>query len=117
MEEWDGVREAGPLEPVDTVIYSGVNVFEGGEIRPILMLKVLGDVEYGGDYCEYVGGRWRQVGRTRDPDARPSQEYISHPSLQDPSFDAVDHDYRKWHQDGFAAHVVKYWDRPSRSSS
>jgi len=105
MEEWYGVEDAHGLEPTDSVLYSGVSVSDTGEIRPILLLKVLGDVEYGGDYCEFVSGRWRQVGLVPQPNAPPSQEYIANPSVLDPSFDAPDQDYRKAHQEGFDTHA------------
>lgn len=106
MEEWDGVEDAGVLEPEDSVIYSGVFVV-GEHVYPLLLLKELGDVEYGGDYCMFVDGRWRQVGL--EPllaeDITEAEEYMADPSSLDPSFDAPDHDYRESHRQGFRTHV------------
>jgi hypothetical protein len=107
MEDWDGVKAGATLRPRDLIIYSGVLV-TSKRVYPLLLLKELGDPEYGGDYCMFVDGRWRQAGL--DPglgmEIADAEEYIAAPSPLDPSFDAPDHDYREWHRKGFKAHVT-----------
>ena len=68
-------------------------------------MKEMGTVEYGGDYCEHVGGKWRQVGLEPNPDAPTGQMYIASPHSDDPSFLAdEDHAY---HAGNFATYVAR----------
>jgi hypothetical protein len=104
MEEWDGVQEIGAdrLEEEDQIIYSGLYVTETS-VRPLLMLKEIGDYEFGGDYCRYDGGRWRQLGLEPDPDAEIGDEYYADPSPLDPSFE--DAEERRLHRRMFKKNV------------
>ena len=88
LEEWDGVQEIGSrkLEEEDQIVYSGLYVTHT-TVTPLLMLKELGDYEFGGDYCEFVDGRWRQLGLEPDPDAEIGDEYYADPLPLDPLFE------------------------------
>ena len=53
-------------------------------VEPIVMIKEVGSA--GWDYCEYVVGRWRQMGLKPNPDAPLTHEYIASPLDDDPEF-------------------------------
>lgn len=104
VEEWP-IEPTDSLGPSDEAVYSGVYMLEDGQVQPLLLIKEVGSPEYGGDYCEHVEGKWRQVGLEPDPDAPNGQMYIARPHLSDPSSCAdEDHDY---HTRNFAKHVSR----------
>jgi len=108
MEEWR-IQPAATFTAEDEIVYSALWVTDTGIVTPMVLVKRVGDLDYGGDYCELVDGRWRQVGLTPNPSAPPGQEYVANPLPQDPSFDASDRDYRAEHRSGFrrwAAHLA-----------
>lgn len=105
MSEWEGVVLCHEFSEQDDVIYSGLAVSPSGRVTPLLLLKTVGSADYGGDYCEYVNGRWRQVGLEPNPGAPVEHEYVADPLLIDPSFGAPDSDYRQSHREGFRRHA------------
>jgi hypothetical protein len=107
MEEWGEIIEAIEFASGDQVIYSALIAYSSGEVKGLLLHKEVGDGAYGGDYCEFVQGRWQKIGRTPDPNAPIGQEYIANPLANDPSFEASDRDYREWHRRGFSEHSRK----------
>jgi hypothetical protein len=94
------IEEAEVFQPDDHVVYSTIFVTDAGEVQPRVVIKVVSDMDYAGDCCELVDGRWRQAGLVPDPDAPFGNEYFANPLEQDPSFESDD-DYRQWHRDGF----------------
>jgi hypothetical protein len=105
MEEWGPIGEAEKFLPSDHVVYSGIAVYASGRVTPIVCVREVQYLDYGGDYCEFVDGAWRQLGLVPDPNADVGKEYIADPLPYDPSFEAPDHDYRQYHRDGFARHA------------
>lgn len=105
MEDWGPVIEADDFTENDEILYSGLLAYPSGDVIPVLMLKTVGDAGYWGDSCEFVKGRWQQIGLEPNPNAPLGQEYIANPLASDPSFDAPDHDYRTWHRNGFLEHL------------
>ncbi len=104
------IAKAESFSRKDTVAYSGVYVTESGHVSPLVLIKEVGDVEYGGDYCEIHAGKWRQVGLVPNPQAPDGTEYIANPLDQDPSFNTMDNekdDYRAAHREGFKKWSVK----------
>jgi hypothetical protein len=53
-------------------------------VRPLVMVKEV--QESGWDYCEYVDGRWRQLGLKPNPDCPLCEEYFANPVEEDPEF-------------------------------
>ena len=94
------IQEADEFGPEDIVVYSTIFVTDSGKVKPLVTIKEADSLEYGGDACEFVDGRWRQVGLEPNPNAPSGTEYFANPLEQDPSF-ITDHDYRKWHREGF----------------
>jgi hypothetical protein len=88
----------------DTIVYSGIWVGGDDSVVALVLIKEAFDAGYGGDYCEYVNGRWKQLGLVANPNAQPGNEYIANPLDLDPSFDAPDHDYREYHRTKFLAY-------------
>jgi len=65
MEQWGGeeiVDAAYDWSLADSVIYSGLVMLSTGQVVPTLCLKEALSPEYGGDYCWFVNGSWRQLG-------------------------------------------------------
>ena len=90
----------------DSVVYSGVFVTDAGEATALVLIKTVGWADYGGDYCEFVGGRWRQVGLVPNPAAPSGREFFAKPLSEDPSFNAGPTiDLRKEHRDGFKSWI------------
>jgi hypothetical protein len=88
MVDWE-VEQSSEFGPTDSVVYSGVTVYANGEVRPILLVKEVGDPGWWGDTLEFLHGSWRQVGlELRTVGERPvqSESYIAAPLPQDPSF-------------------------------
>jgi hypothetical protein len=100
VEEWR-IEPARSFTQEDEIVYSGLSVTDAGVVTPVVLIKRVGDLDYGGDYCEWIDGRWRQVGIAPNPLAPPSQEYIANPLPQDSSFETSDRDYRAEHRAGF----------------
>ena len=98
------VEEAAEFEPEDYVVYSTIFVTNAGAVKALVMIKTVEDMDYGGDYCEFVDGRWRQLGLEPNPNAPFGEEYIADPLEQDPSFVSED-DYRKAHREGFKKNI------------
>ena len=103
MEEWR-IEPAEPLQSDDHAVYAAVYVLENGAVEPLLLVKEVSSPEYGGDYCEYVDGRWRQLGLVPNPDAPIGTEYIANPHPDDPSF-CGQYDHASQARN-FALHVV-----------
>jgi hypothetical protein len=99
------IAEATEFEPEDEIVYSGVYVTHNGEVEPLVLIKAVEDLSYGGDYCELVGGSWQQVGLVPDPGALPENEYIANPLDEDESFSGED--YRAYHREGFRNFVQR----------
>ncbi len=97
------IARAESFSPKDTVVYSCVYVTDSGQVSPVVLIKEVGDAEYGGDYCEIHAEKWRQVGLVPNPQAPHGQEYVANPLEQDPSFNTMDSqdDYRAAHRAGF----------------
>ena len=107
MEEWS-IVDADRFSAEDEVVYSGVAVLETGIVYPLVMVKEVGSGDYGGDYCEYRKGRWRQLGLEIEPDAPNQQVYIADPLPQDPSFhDGSGPESRAWNTENFRRFVVR----------
>jgi hypothetical protein len=105
---WDDVLlEEIPIEECqrfheeDLIVYSVIFVTDDERVTPLVMLKEAYSAEYGGDYCEFVNGHWRQVGLKPNPNAPLGNEYFANPLDEDESFISDDYDYRKWHRDNF----------------
>jgi hypothetical protein len=94
------IVDASDFEPEDEIVYSALYVTHNGEVQPLVLIKAVEDSDYGGDYCEFVNGKWRQVGLVPDPSALPGTEFIANPLEYDESFISED-DYRAHHREGF----------------
>ena len=99
MEEWE-IQDTDTFNEEDNIVYSAIFVTKSGKVTPLVLLKEVGDLDYGGDYCEYLNGKWSQVGLVANPNMESTDEYIANPLEQDPSFDADD-DYRAEHRENF----------------
>src|SRR5687768_3622654 len=103
------IVEATEFEPDDTVIYSLLVVYDEGEVKPLVQIKQVQDLDYGGDFCEFVNGKWQQLGLVPNPNAPLGTEYVANPLEQDGSFISDDDDYRAYHRAGFrkfASHLM-----------
>jgi len=101
------IVEATEFEPEDTIIYSVIYVIGDGEVKPLVQIKQVQDLDYGGDFCEIVNGKWQQLGLVPNPNAPLSTEYVANPLEQDESFISDDHDYRAYHRAGFKKFAPK----------
>ncbi|MCP3973695.1 MAG: hypothetical protein GY720_04300 [bacterium] len=104
IEETDGFRDD------DTVVYPGVFISDSGKVSALLLIKRVGDIEIGGDYCELHEGQWRQVGLEPDPNAEFGREAIASPLAQDPSFESEGDGLRFENQQEFLSHVKRLGD-------
>ena len=95
------IEECTEFRVKDIIVYSAVYVTNDGLVRPFVLIKEAFDFEYGGDYCVYENGEWRQLGLVPSPNAVPGNEYIANPLDEDESFNAPDHDFRKWNREHF----------------
>lgn len=95
------IVEATEFESADMIIYSLLLVFDEGEVKPLVMIKQVLDLDYGGDYCEIVNGKWQQLGLVPNPNTPSCTEYVANPLEQDGSFISDDDDYRAYHRAGF----------------
>ena len=105
LEDWGPLIEAEQFTPEDHVVYSGLVAYRSGRVEPLVLVKRVGDGDYGGDYCEFVDGEWRQVGLVPNPDAEINEEFIANPLQSDGSFSSDE--YREYHRLGFQTHVRK----------
>lgn len=94
--------DATPLRAKDHAVYSAVYVLENGQVDPFLIVRDVSSRTPGGDYAEFVDGRWRQLGLVPNPDAIPGTEYIANPHPNDKSFKASQ---RELQSDMFARFV------------
>lgn len=96
------IEECESFLPEDYVVYSAIYVTNAGEVQPRVMIKEVGDMEYGGDECEFVGGKWRQAGLVPNPNAPLGTEYFANPLAEDPSFFAdEEEDDRAYNREQF----------------
>src|SRR5262245_43992419 len=108
MERWSGVEPvdaAHAWSSGDLVIYSGLVVLSTGEVVPTLCLKEALSAEYGGDYCWFVNGSWRQLGLDHVDEAEVTTGYTASPLPCDPSFDSEDGSYRVEQSSNFSRHM------------
>ena len=80
------IEECESFRPEDYVVYSAMYVTNAGEVQPRVMIKEVGNMEYGGDECEFVGGKWRQAGLVPNPNAPLGTEYFANPLAEDTVF-------------------------------
>lgn len=100
VEEWS-IEHCDHFNLEDNIVYSGISVTDSGEVKALVLVKEVGYADYGGDYCELVDGKWRQVGLVPNPNAPHGREFIANPLDDDPSFYAGPNDFRKENRDGF----------------
>jgi hypothetical protein len=105
MEEWGPLVESDQFAPEDHVVYSGLVAYRSGRVKAIVQIKTVGDLDYGGDFCELVDGKWRQLGLVPNPNAEVGQEFIANPLSTDESFSTDE--YREEHRQGFFKHASK----------
>lgn len=105
IEIWE-VEATETFDPKDCIAYSAIFVTDTGSVTPLILIKEVCDLDYGGDYVEYKNGKWQQLGIESNPNSSKGKDYIANPLFIDPSFDADD-DYRKEHQDNFKKWIVK----------
>jgi hypothetical protein len=116
VEEWS-IESCELFKDEDSIVYSGIFVTEAGEVSALVLIKTVGSMDYGGDYCEFVGGRWRQVGLSPNPNAPSGREFFANPLDDDPSFyvgticDGATIDVKKEHREGFKSWI---WALPER---
>jgi hypothetical protein len=96
MEEWGQLIQADQFTAEDRVVYSALRVYASGRVEAIVLIKTVGDLDYGGDNCELIDGKWRQVGLAPNPNVEISREFIANPLTMDESFSADD--YREEHR-------------------
>ena len=102
------IAECEDFRPEDYVVYSAIFVTDSGEVQPFVMIKEVGDIEYGGDMCEFVGGKWQQMGLVPNPDAPFGTEYYANPLAEDPSFYVdEEQDDKAYHRKGFKQWAVR----------
>lgn len=96
------IEEAEHFGPEDYVVYSALFATDSGEVQPRVIIKEVGSQEYGGDECEFVAGKWQQVGLVPNPNAPFGNEYFANPLAEDPSFFSdEEQDDRAYHREGF----------------
>ncbi len=98
------ILEADSFAQNDTIAYAALFVTEDGSVSPLVLIKMVGDIDYGGEYCEVQDGKWRQVGLVSNPSAPHGVEYVANPLDIDPSFttlDAPKADFRAEHRANF----------------
>lgn len=107
MEEWGPIEEAEDFSPEDLIVYSGITVYESGRVAPVVWLREVQYLDFGGDYCEFANGCWRQLGLEPNTDAEHGETFFANPLNIDPSFDSVPDDYREHHRNGFQTNIGK----------
>jgi hypothetical protein len=109
LADWGPVFDAEDFDAEDTIVYSGLLASIDGRATPLLLVRELGAIDYGGDYLEHVEGAWHPVGFLIDTDASIGDEYIADPHPRDPSFEGSE-DFRAWHRRQFALRRDKLKD-------
>jgi hypothetical protein len=105
LEDWGPLVETEEFAPDDHIVYSGLIVYRSGTVEPFVLVRTVSDGDYGGDYCEFVDGAWRQVGLVPNPNAEVGDEFIANPLPLDQSFcGEYDHEHQRR---GFQTHVGK----------
>jgi hypothetical protein len=105
LEDWGPLIETEHFTRDDRIVYSGLVAYRSGRVKAIVLIRTVSDGDYGGDYCEYVDGVWRQVGLKPNPNAEAGEEFIANPLQSDQSFCG---DYNHEHQRrGFLRYVCK----------
>ena len=82
--DWE-IAEASVFTKNDTIVYSGIEVFKSGVVRPLILVREVGDLEWWGDSCSYVNGKWQAPSQS-DEWIDGLGEYIAMPLQNDPSF-------------------------------
>ena len=82
--DWE-IEKCSDFHVSDEVVYSALSLFEGGEVRPALVIREVGSYEWWGDTCEYVSGAWRELKPEQGWDKR-GESYVGNPLPNDPSF-------------------------------
>ncbi|MCJ8330085.1 MAG: hypothetical protein HRT89_12410 [Lentisphaeria bacterium] len=98
------ISQNDTFSEVDTILYPAVFVTENEEVSPLVLIRQVNDLDYGGDYCEIHNGKWRQLGLEPNPNAPSGTEYIANPLSIDSSFDTMDNekdDLRLYHREEF----------------
>lgn len=103
------IEETDKFKPTDTIAYSAIMVFDNGEILPLIQIKEVEYLDYGGDYCERRNRKWQQLGLTPNPNLVYGVDYVANPLEIDPSFD-TNWDHRAWHRENFRKYVEKIKD-------
>lgn len=106
VAEWE-IDSSESFDFTDHIAYSAIFVSHKGDVYPLVIVKEVGDLDYGGDSCAYEDGKWKQSGLEPNPNAPNGEEYFADPLIIDPSFDADD-DFRKEHQDNFKKWIEKF---------
>ena len=99
------IKEQNQFKSEDVIVYSAIFVTDDGLVNPLVLIKPVEEIDYGGDYCEIHNGKWRQLGLVANPNAPYGKEFIANPLSIDPSFDTLDNendDYRLHHREGFS---------------
>ncbi len=101
------IDESEDFSDEDYIVYSGVSVTLSGKVAPLLLIKRVGNLDYGGDYCEFHEGRWRRVGIEPNPNAEFSFEYFAAPLRADRSFDSDQDELRNDNREQFRKYHSK----------
>jgi hypothetical protein len=105
LENWGPLVETEQFAHDDHIVYSGLIAYRSGRVEAIVLIRTVSDGDYGGDYCEYVDGAWRQVGLVPNPNAEAGEEFIANPLQSDHSFcGEYDHEHQRR---GFQTYVGK----------
>lgn len=85
------IAEQVAFSPEDYVVYSTIYVTDSGRVTPMVTIREVGTLEYGGDMCELKDGKWQRLGATPNPNLQEfGKEYIANPLPNDPTFDTGD---------------------------
>ncbi len=98
------IEEAEEFTEDDYIVYSGIFLADSGRALPLLLVKRVGDFDYGGDYCEIHEGRWRKLGLEPNPDAEFGFEFFASPLEEDPSFASDQDELRAENRHQFLLH-------------
>lgn len=53
------IRPCAEFTENDYVVYPCLYLTDSGKATALVLLRRVGDYDYGGSYCEFVDGRWR----------------------------------------------------------
>ena len=100
--------ESSDFAERDFVIYSALIAFPSGRVQPLLVFKEVGDASYGGATWGWGDGKWRESGLEPNPDYElGGLQFFAAPLKNDPSFNALDHDYREHNRVGFKKYAAQ----------